>query len=348
MKITMIIPSLNPSNKILEVISELCDIGFSEIIVVNDGSDASKQPLFDTIALLEQCTLLVHPQNLGKGKALKTAMQYYIENNLDSKGVVTCDDDGQHCLEDILHCANSVLAHEDSLVLGVRSFESENVPLKSQIGNQLTKWYMERICKIRVSDTQTGLRGIPNAIIPVLIETTGDRFEYEINMLLETNRQGIPMIEVPISTVYIEDNRATRFRPVIDSFQIYLKLAKFSFSSLSSFFVDIICFMLLCKLFEHCDAVTKVFLATFFSRVISSTVNYTVNKQFVFGNNNSIYKSATKYYALCILQMFISFLMVVFFTAFLSDTYLIPLKVMVDFFLFLLGFNLQKNWVFRR
>lgn len=349
MKITIIIPTLNPSEKILNVISQLCNEGFREIIVVNDGSNMSKQVLFEQIALIPQCRLLVHPQNYGKGKALKTAMEHYLEHNVDSKGVVTCDDDGQHCIEDIVNCANLVLEQDSSLILGVRSFKkSSEVPFKSQIGNQLTRWYMEKLCKIRVSDTQTGLRGIPNDIISAMLNAPGNGFEYETNMLLETKRRGISILEVPINTVYIQQNRATRFHPIKDSLKIYLQLAKFSLSSMTSFLVDIITFMFVCKLFEKHETVMMVFLATLISRFGSSIVNYYANKKLVFSYDGSIQKSAIKYYILCVVQGFISFSLVALLTTTLSETYLLPLKIFIDCCLFLLSFHIQRYWVFQK
>lgn len=348
MKITVIIPTLNPSEKILNIISQLCNMGFHQIIIVNDGSDREKQWIFEQIALIPQCKLIVHPHNYGKGKALKTALEYYLKHNVESRGIITCDDDGQHCIEDIVNCAKLILSKDRSLILGVRHFKRGGVPFKSQVGNLFTRWYMEKICHMTISDTQTGLRGIPNAIIPTILHIPGNRFEYEINMLLETKKCGIPIQEVPISTVYIEDNRATRFHPIKDSLQIYLQLAKFSLSSVVSFLVDIITFMLICKMLNQYAIVGVVFLATLISRFSSSIVNYLTNKQLVFCYEGTMHGTAIRYYTLCVLQALLSFSLVAVLTHIFSAAYVLPLKILVDGCLFLLSFNIQKYWVFQK
>ena len=147
--------------------------------------------------------------NRGKGGALKTAFAWFLEHTGEDLGVVTVDGDGQHTAADALRCARELEAHPDSLVLGVRQFDGADVPLRSRIGNQATIWCFRVLCGVGVSDTQTGLRSIGTDFLRALCTVPGDRYEFETNMLLATSRLGIPIREVPIRTVYLEQN-ATR------------------------------------------------------------------------------------------------------------------------------------------
>ena len=73
----------------------------------------------------------------------------------------------------------------------------------------------------KVTDTQTGLRGMSTDLIPWLLNLDGNRFEYEFNMLLEGKKSGHQISEVPIETVYLEENESSHFLPIRDSISIY-------------------------------------------------------------------------------------------------------------------------------
>lgn len=230
MKVTAIIPTLNPSNQILNVISSLLENGFESIIVVNDGSDNNRDELFIKIKLIEGCVVLNHKKNKGKGAALKTAFGYYLKTNIDHLGVVTLDDDGQHDIEDIKRITNLLKEHQTSLILGSRDFKQKDVPFKSKLGNRVTSLLFHWVIKIKIGDTQTGLRVIPNQLLDTFILVNGNRFEYETNMLLECKRSSIEIIEEKIKTIYIENNQGSHFNPWKDSIRIYKLLFHFAFT----------------------------------------------------------------------------------------------------------------------
>ena len=184
LKVTVVIPSLNPDEKLLSTIRGVLDVGFKDIILVNDGSDSEHLEPFKEATQFPEVTLLTHEVNKGKGRAMKTAMAWFLENRKESPGIVTMDGDGQHAPEDVFECSKAML-EGDTVVLGVRDFSGKDVPWKSKAGNNITKFIFRAFCGIKISDTQTGLRAFPARLIGQFSEFYGERYEYETNMLLE-------------------------------------------------------------------------------------------------------------------------------------------------------------------
>ena len=123
-KILVVIPSLDPDDRLLEVIRGVQEKGFTDILLVDDGSAPENQHYFDEGAALG-CEVLHHGVNKGKGRALKTAFAWFMENRKDSVGAVTIDGDDQHLPKDIAACVDVMFRQEkDSLVLGVREDEA--------------------------------------------------------------------------------------------------------------------------------------------------------------------------------------------------------------------------------
>lgn len=225
MKVVPVIPALNPDEKLLKSIEELISNGFEKIIIVNDGSNNNK--IFDDISNIRECVLLNHEINKGKGCALKTAFRYYKENlqkNYD--GVITLDADGQHQIEDVINISN-VLTDNKLFVLGTRLFNTKETPFRNKFGNRLTSKLFEKLYGVYLKDTQTGLRAIPNHLIDLHINTHGERFEYEINALIDLVKSYEKILQIDIKTVYLEDsNKKSHFNPIKDSYKIYKILFK--------------------------------------------------------------------------------------------------------------------------
>lgn len=346
LKVTAIIPTLNPSDRIFTVVQNLYEHGFSQIIIVNDGSDEDRRQIFSTLEEDLHCIVLAHPHNMGKGQALKTAFGWYIKHSVGQVGVITLDDDGQHDIEGVLACVRALEEDDKALVLGVRDFNAANVPPKSRFGNKITSAVFAFSCGLQISDTQTGLRAIPNRLLPLFSEVEGERFEYETNMLLATKQHQIPIREVSIQTIYSDNNKGTHFRPLVDSLRIYRTLLRFLLSSGFAFLVDILLFWLVSRL-PLGATVTRVFWGTFVARVTSSAVNFFVNRQMVFKQNDHLLHSVVRYYFLCIAQASASFLLVSGLGMLTAGRWLVPLKMLVDCGLFLLSFQIQRRWVFR-
>lgn len=112
--VTIVLPSLNPDEKLTAVLYELREAGFDDILLVNDGSDSAHLTYFPSEDD-ENCELLTHEVNRGKGAALKTAFRRFLQSRSESIGVVTVDGDHQHRAEDVRRCAEAMF--EDPVLL---------------------------------------------------------------------------------------------------------------------------------------------------------------------------------------------------------------------------------------
>lgn len=219
MKIVPIIPALNPDTKLVKLVDELKK-NFNKIIIVNDGSESDE--IFNILKKKSVCIILTHDVNKGKGEALKTAFNYYLDNLSNKyKGVVCLDADGQHLPKDAIKMSELVI-QEDKFVLGTRLFNTKETPLRNKTGNRITSRVFKWLYKVYIKDTQTGLRAIPNRLIKPLIKIPGSRFEYELNVLIELVKMKEEILEYDIKTVYLKDsNKKSHYKVVKDSYQVY-------------------------------------------------------------------------------------------------------------------------------
>ena len=345
--IPVIIPAYEPDEKLLDLLQKLRAAGWDKIVVVDDGSKEGYANIFDRAVSDYQVELLVHAENQGKGRALKTAFEYCLKKYKDCVGVVTADSDGQHSPACIFSCAEALLKNPNALVLGCRCFDQENVPKKSEFGNKLTRRILKYMTGLNISDTQTGLRGISLDFMRALLHVPGERYEFETNMLLESKSLHIPIVEVPIETIYIEGNASSHFNPVKDSIKIYMIFVRFLLSSLSSSVVDMVLFGLLCYVFKSRSMFVDSYIvvATVLARIVSALYNYSMNYKVVFKSEGGVMRTLPKYVLLAIMQMSLS--------AFLVN-YLYPLiggfevfvKIPVDVFLFFLSYVIQREFVY--
>lgn len=350
-RVTVIVPSLNPDEKLKQVVDGLVESGFLDIVVVNDGSDEAHMEPFNIIKNYPQCTVLTHEENMGKGRALKDAFKYVWENRTDIAGVVTVDADNQHSTEDIVNCSKTMLEEKDKVILGVRDFSNGNVPARSKFGNDMTSFVFKVACGLKISDTQTGLRAIPYKYLDTFSKIKGERYEYETNMLLEFKSQNIEFKEVKIKTIYIDENETSHFHPVRDSIKIYKVIFAFVFSSILASVIDIAAFAIISLLIgDNLSRELKILIATLGARAISSFVNYNVNRKAVFKSRESVKNSIAKYYILCAAQMLVSYGLVFLVSDILNlgDLFTTLSKMVIDTILFFISFRIQKVWVFKK
>lgn len=354
-KVSIVIPSLDPDEKLLAVVDGLLATGFDDIILVNDGSCQEKLSYFEAAAAHPQVSVIHHPHNRGKGAALKTAFAWFLENRPDRAGVVTADGDNQHHPEDIKACAEHML-QTTRFTLGVRDFSLPEVPFRSRSGNRITSFVFKIFIGMTISDTQTGLRGIPASQLSLFQAVSGDRFEYETNMLLALKEHNIPFDEVKIRTVYIEDNQSSHFRAVQDSWRIYkLLLAHFfryTVSSVVSAVLDEGLFALLSFLLQGVlSGFPLTAVPTAAARLVSSLFNFFINKKFVFQKDVSTVKALLRYYMLAVptalLQMGLTYGVFALFGIGAGQTLLRALIYgIVMAVLFIFTFMVQQRWVF--
>lgn len=346
-QIPVIIPSYEPDEKLIGLLTALKRDGFENLVLVDDGSGEAYQHFFRQAKEEFGCHVMHHAINMGKGRALKTAFEYVLREFPDSIGSITADSDGQHTPECILSCARALLKHPDSLVMGCRCFDKENVPARSEFGNKCTRAVMKYLAGVSVSDTQTGLRGIPASFMKTLLLVKGDRFEFETNMLMETKTNKIPILEVPIQTIYIEENKTSHFNPIKDSVRIYMIFGKFLFSSLSSSVLDLVLFSLFCYLLKdkQWGSITYIMASTVFARILSAVYNYSVNYKVVFESKSSVGSTLARYFLLAVVQMCCSALLVNWLYPLLGGAEVL-VKIPVDVCLFFISFVIQRELVY--
>src|SRR5262249_19136462 len=181
--VVVIIPAYRPGPALTELVQHLAG-DYCAIVIVDDGSGPDYRPLFDQVAALSGVRVLRHAVNLGKGAALKTGFNCLLCDFPEATGAVTADADGQHCHGDIRRVAERLSAGRDALVLGVRQFDSKDVPMRSRAGNKLTIATVRLLIGQKLADTQTGLRGIPTAFLPELLRVPSTGYEFELDMLI--------------------------------------------------------------------------------------------------------------------------------------------------------------------
>lgn len=342
----VVIPAYQPDEKLLKTVAELRQKTAYTLIVVDDGSSPDRQPIFDKLE--HDVTVLHHEVNRGKGAAMKTAFAYIQEHFPGDEGIVTVDADGQHLVPDIVRVSEDWAAHPDALVLGSRRFTG-NVPFKSRAGNAITRQVFRASTGVKVFDTQTGLRAFAVSRVPMMLEMHGDRYEYEINVLLYATRHRVPIREVPIETVYIEENASSHFHPVRDAWRIYKMILMFAASSLVAAVVDYVLVLLLEPLFSYLTAVTApavsapLLAATAVARVVSSLCNYFINGKLVFEECSK--RSILRYYLLVVAIYAVNYTLLV------APDMILPLwlaKLIVEIVLYPISFYMQRRFVFAK
>ena len=342
MNLIVLIPAYEPNQRLVNLVDTLArDVRVNRLLVVNDGSSEACQPVFEAVAAFPKAELLVHPVNRGKGAALKTALTAILNAPPDSI-VVTIDADGQHRPEDMFAVVESAVQHPKALVLGVRRFDLKNVPWKSRIGNTLTRSTTSYLIGQRITDTQTGLRAFHQRHFEAMSKIPGDRYEYEMNVLLACGKLGITLVEVPIETVYLDNNAASHFNPVLDSIRIYRRILSFSVSSLVSTGADLGLFSLLVYTLKVAD---PILWATLIARIISVNLNFTLNKTLVFKSQAAWSSALVRYYSLAAVQMLASYGLVKGAYALINQK-VVLIKIIVDLTLFFISYQIQKRYVF--
>ncbi len=335
----IIIPAYQPDTRMLKLINDIKSNSNYEIIIVNDGSSIKYQSVFEK-AMELGCTVLHHKNNQGKGAALKTAFRYLI-NIKETDGFICADCDGQHKWTDIKKVAESIPFNPNAIILGCRKFVGQ-VPIKSMLGNKITRAIFSLITGQRISDTQTGLRGFSASMLPWLIQLEGNRYEYEMNQLLEAKKANFSFHCIPIETIYENNNDGSHFNPVLDSIRVFLPIIKFSMSSLSCGLIDFTFLFLLQSIFDH------LLVSVIGARLISSFCNYMLNQHFVFqAKSEKKTSSLTQYYLLVIVILGFNYLLISFFKEGLH----LPLvwsKILTEGLLFCFSYIVQNKLIFRK
>ena len=348
----ILIPSLEPDERLPAYIRELEQNGFGRIVVVDDGSGEKYQSVFREVSEIPRTTVLRHEVNQGKGVALKTGYRYIQTLEEPFSGVITADSDGQHTVKDCVRLAEMLEEGKQALYLGSRDFNLPNIPPKSRSGNRITSIVFRTLYGQWLPDTQTGLRAFRREELPFMIEVEGERYEYEMKVLIACSRSRIPMIPVTIETIYENGNEGTHFDPIRDSWRIYKVILgsffKFMSSSLICTLIDQGLFNLL-NLVVFANGTAKdgkiILISTVIARIVSSCTNFLLNWKYVFGKSRNPRRAFMRYVILSVCIMLASS----------AGTWLLGqtgmsstvAKLITDTILYLVSFKAQQIWVFR-
>ena len=336
-EIFTLIPAYKPEDGLLVLVDELITLGIKDVVVVDDGSGPEFAHRFEHLRQFEQVSVLVHAENQGKGAALKTGFKYIYERFPGCKVVVTADADGQHTAVDILNIAKCSLENPDALVLGSRQFD-QMLP-KSRFGNTITHWIFRLVFQLKIADTQTGLRGVSRQFIPACLYIPYNRYEYETEMILITKRENVPIVELPIQTIYLDGNKSSHFNILVDSAKIYFILFRYTAASLISALVDYIVFYILFQLNG------SVLLSMVGSRLVSLLVNFLIlNTRVYYSQKNSLV-TFVKYVALVIFSGILA-VQGINFLSFAAGMSVIMAKLVAETAIYFLNFFANTYLVF--
>lgn len=360
----ILIPSYKPDHQLAPYVAALKEAGFGKIVIVDDGSGGDFAAVFDSVPQDDITHVIHYEPNRGKGVALKRGMRYLLKECPLCRFIITADSDGQHTVSDTIRMCEALHGGGDALLLGSRDFSQAHVPTKSRLGNRITSAVFWALYGQWVGDTQTGLRGFSRELLPEMIAVRGDRYEYEMNMLIDCATKRVPIRALPIETVYENNNEGSHFRAFRDSARIYRVIFagffRFFSTSLTCFGVDYFLYLLLNNLlkayapglerdfrFLLVSMLERILVATIGARLVSGTLNFFLNRRFVFSDRTSVARTFPRYLCVFFLIMFLSAgltsSMHLWFG--LSDN---AVKIPVDILLFFVSYQLQRKWVFAK
>ncbi len=339
----ILIPAYKPDERLIKLTEDIHRMTDFGILVIDDGSGKDFQHIFE--ALPNYVIKLKHEVNQGKGRAMKTGFEYLLKS-FPGEPCVICDADGQHTPSDAKKIASELEKYPDSLVIGCRKFGND-IPFRSRFGNKLTVGVFALASGKKVSDTQTGLRGIPASAMKFFSEIPGERYEYEMNMLLYAVEDGIDIKEVGIDTIYIDNNSSSHFNVVRDSIKIYSVILKYAAVSILSFLIDYVLLLIFDAVFNKGFTSAKSLLyATMLARVISSAFNFAMNKKMVFKNKAGIASTAVKYFLLALTVLALKYVVLFALNDVLNITLAIA-DIIAEVLLFNFSYIMQRKFVFK-
>ena len=349
-KIPVIIPAYQPDEEMIGVIRELRQNGVSNIIVVDDGSGAAYTEFFQRAREEYGCSLIHHAENLGKGRALKSAFNMILGSEDEILGCVTMDCRGSFFCSDILKVMDELAVHPTDLIMGKRVLDVSRMTKKSRVGNKVLQLSFHYLVGILVTDVQSGLRGIPLSYMRKLMNVKGERYEFDTNMLINCKKCSVIVREVPLETVYSARRNQEQYRAIRDNLSIYLTFATYIFTSMFASIVDLILFMIFCDMLGrfHVLSGTQMYvvIATAMARCVSATVNYRLNYRIVFRTKSAQTSTFAKWVILCIVQMAMSATAVSVLHGLIGGPEIL-FKIPVDFCLFFFSYYFSREFVYQ-
>jgi len=334
-----LIPAYKPVLDLPGFVQALLEEGFSGVIVVDDGGGDPFTDTFTVLRKMENVTVLTHATNQGKGAALKTGINHILNTYGDNAVLVTADADGQHLVKDIIAVLEASEATPKALTLGAREF-SGNVPFRSRFGNSTTRIIFKHIHGILLRDTQTGLRGMTAENARAFLNIRSQGYNFELDMLIMAKDRQIPLLEVPIDTVYMENNQSSHFNPLFDSAKIYFSMFRFACAGLVATIIDNLVFIILFS------SGLPIIASQIGSRTGASIVNYRMVHGMVFHSREKHRSAAPKYIATVIILGLVSYGLIVFSSKYLAIPVIVA-KIAAETLIFVASFLIQKVLIFK-
>jgi glycosyltransferase involved in cell wall biosynthesis len=347
MRTMVVVPAFEPSEALVDLVAELQGVEeVDAVVVVDDGSGPEYASTFERVARFKNTKILRHALNLGKGAALKTGINACLCDCPDAV-IVTADADGQHLTNDIQRVARLGRTRTDALVLGVRDFRGD-VPLRSRVGNELTRHILRLVLGYALLDTQTGLRALPAALARHVLKLASRGYEFELDMLIACKQLSVPIVQTRIETVYLNRNATSHFNPLLDSMRIYFALLRFTISSLTTSLIDNLAFALLYWVtFAAMPTGSALLVSQAGGRLVACVYNYTAVKRLVFASRARHARALPKYVLLVVASGATSYMMISYLVM-RGGVSVFAAKVLVESFLFLPNFVIQRDLVFLR
>jgi len=210
----IIIPAFNAADTLPAVLAEVCDHGLP-ILVVDDGSTDETGETANEAAL----AVLSHPENRGKGAALKTG--FAEASNRGFTHALTLDADGQHPANLIPVFVEACREFPRAILVGNRFGEgsTDEMPKIRHISNSISSKLISMAARKTIPDAQCGMRIYPlDTALSFNLESDGYAMESEV--LVKAGRRGIQVLNIPISCHYPDGTATSRYRAIVDSARI--------------------------------------------------------------------------------------------------------------------------------
>lgn len=346
--VALVVPAYRPSSELPELLREIRAADRTHqirtAVVIDDGSGPEYEPIFEDLESQEGVIVLRHAVNLGKGAALKTGFNHVLVNFPDVAGVVTADADGQHAVDDILEVARALAETPHEMILGVRSFAGE-VPLRSRIGNGITRRIFQAFTGASITDTQTGLRGWPRVVCRESLRVAINGYDFELECLLRAHNgaggTAVSIRQVPIKTIYLDGNRASHFNPIRDSMRVYFVFIRYCGAAMMATVLDSLFFYMVRA------ETNNLIEAQIAGRMVAMSVAFVINRNLVFHSDSRIVTSLAKYVTLVAVVGFISYLILTYLHR-TAGIPIVPAKLIAEGLLFVANFAIQRQLVFVR
>lgn len=341
----VIIPVYKEDQCTLDLCAKLKSLGAEHIVIVNDGC-TQKSSFFNELISMG-CHIVSIKKRSGKGISLRAGFEFAEKNLYNISGFITADADGQHKAEDIMRVSRALELRPDSLIIGCRDVKKSKLTLLRKIGKSFSQAYFKIITGIYCKDTLSGLRGIPATLYNALMNTDGDKFDYEMNFLTKCADLKIPFFNVNIIAMPVEKGAKASYRPVRDTYLIYRTPLRFATASIGCTAVDLALFALF-NLLMFSNGLLEQFsvaLATLFARIVSGSINFLINRKMIFGNNGKTGKQAMRFIILFFCIMCASSIIVTLLSFLPVPTVIV--KAIVDLLLWTVNYTVQRKWVFK-